>query len=116
MHPRFKFRCYLQIILTVLLLVMAANNKTAAANPFSAFTRGDSIVYEDKSEIHKDSLTRFVKTGEIYPSSAVTRLSPENFENNTQPGIQSVLQGKATGAYIQGGSGKLGQLINVRIS
>lgn len=115
MYPIIKFRCDLQIILTVFILVLAANNKTAAAKPFSAFTRGDSIAYKDKSEIHKDSITRLTKTGETYPSSAVTRLSPESFENNTQPGIQSALQGKATGAYIQGGSGKLGQLINVRI-
>lgn len=56
-----------------------------------------------------------VKGRDKYTTSVVTFLTSGNLENSTQPGIQSAIQGKATGVYVQGGSGKLGQIINVRI-
>ncbi|MBE0675132.1 MAG: TonB-dependent receptor plug domain-containing protein, partial [Bacteroidales bacterium] len=48
-------------------------------------------------------------------SGSIAQVRASDIANTTQPSFESALQGKAAGVYVQGGSGKLGQAIKVRV-
>ncbi len=48
-------------------------------------------------------------------TGSVAQVRATDIANTTQPSFESALQGKASGVYVQGGSGKLGQAIKVRV-
>jgi TonB-dependent starch-binding outer membrane protein SusC len=50
---------------------------------------------------------------ELTGSIAIVRA--EDIANTTQPSFESALQGRTAGVFVQGGSGKLGQAIKVRV-
>ena len=48
-------------------------------------------------------------------TGSVSQVRSADIANSTQPSFESAIQGKASGVYVQGGSGKLGQAIKVRV-
>jgi TonB-dependent starch-binding outer membrane protein SusC len=48
-------------------------------------------------------------------TGSVAQVRAADIANTTQPSFESAIQGKAAGVYVQGGSGKLGQAIKVRV-
>lgn len=48
-------------------------------------------------------------------TGSVAMVRAEDLANTTQPSFESAIQGKTAGVYVQGGSGKLGQAIKVRV-
>lgn len=48
-------------------------------------------------------------------TGSVSKIRSADIVNTTQPSFESAIQGKAAGVYVQGGSGKLGQAIKVRV-
>ncbi len=48
-------------------------------------------------------------------TGSIARVSAEDIAYTTQPSFESALQGRTAGVYVQGGSGKLGQAIKVRV-
>lgn len=48
-------------------------------------------------------------------TGSISQIRSADILNTTQPSFESALQGKASGVYVQGGSGKLGQAIKVRV-
>jgi TonB-dependent starch-binding outer membrane protein SusC len=104
------------IIVTIIsVLVCLFINNASYAKFSETFLNDSTIIVNTPAESQADSLCQQIHSGIFSSSSVITSLAPESFANTTQPGIQSALQGKATGVYIQGGSGNSGQLINVRI-
>jgi TonB-dependent starch-binding outer membrane protein SusC len=101
------------IVAVISVLVCFLINNASYAKFSETILNDSTIVLKRQTKFQPDSLNLWIHSETS--ASVVTRLAPEDFANTTQPGIQSALQGKATGVYIQGGSGKLGQVINVRI-
>jgi TonB-linked SusC/RagA family outer membrane protein len=48
-------------------------------------------------------------------TSSITRITNKDFENLPLPSFESALQGRAAGVFINQGSGKLGQGLNIRV-
>lgn len=48
-------------------------------------------------------------------TGSISQVRAEDIANNTQPSFESAIQGRTAGVYVQGGSGKLGQAIKVRV-
>ncbi len=48
-------------------------------------------------------------------TGSVSQVRSADIANTTQPSFESAIQGRAAGVYVQGGSGKLGQAIKVRV-
>jgi TonB-dependent starch-binding outer membrane protein SusC len=48
-------------------------------------------------------------------TGSISTIKAAEMENLTQPSFESALQGRAAGVYVQGGSGKLGQAVKVRV-
>ncbi len=48
-------------------------------------------------------------------TGSISAVRASDIANSTQPSFESAIQGKASGVYVQGGSGKLGQAIKVRV-
>lgn len=47
--------------------------------------------------------------------SSISRITNKEFNNQPLPSFEQALQGRASGVYINSGSGKLGQALNVRV-
>ncbi|MBS1495312.1 MAG: TonB-dependent receptor [Bacteroidetes bacterium] len=47
--------------------------------------------------------------------SSISRVTSKDFNNQPLPSFEEALQGRASGVYINSGSGKLGQALNVRV-
>lgn len=48
-------------------------------------------------------------------TGSIAAVNSEDIANSTQPSFESAIQGRAAGVYVQGGSGKLGQAIKMRV-
>ncbi len=48
-------------------------------------------------------------------TSSISRVTSKDFENLPLPSFEQALQGRASGVFINSGSGKLGQALNVRV-
>ncbi len=48
-------------------------------------------------------------------TSSIARVTSKDFENLPLPSFEQALQGRASGVFINSGSGKLGQALNVRV-
>ncbi len=48
-------------------------------------------------------------------TGSISQVRAADIANVTQPSFESALQGRASGVFVQGGSGKLGQAIKVRV-
>jgi TonB-dependent starch-binding outer membrane protein SusC len=48
-------------------------------------------------------------------TGSISQVRAEDIANTTQPSFESAIQGRTAGVYVQGGSGKMGQAIKVRV-
>ena len=48
-------------------------------------------------------------------TGSIAMVRAEDIANTTQPSFESAIQGRTAGVYVQGGSGKIGQAIKVRV-
>ncbi len=48
-------------------------------------------------------------------TGSISQVRAEDIANTTQPSFESAIQGRTAGVYVQGGSGKIGQAIKVRV-
>jgi len=73
------------------------------------------IITMDTTKKETPVLSMVPSGNDLFSTSAKTILSSQKIEQSVLSSFQSVLQGKSAGVFVQSGSGKLAQAINVRI-
>jgi TonB-dependent starch-binding outer membrane protein SusC len=87
----------------------AAQEVAASASPLNVqLVAGDNSLNEVVVVGYGTKLKRDV-------TSSVSRVSAREFENLPLPSFEQALQGRAAGVFINSGSGKLGQALNIRV-
>lgn len=74
-----------------------------------------AVITIDTTKKETPVLSKISRGNDIFSTSATTILSSEKVEQSVLSSFQSALQGKSAGVFVQSGSGKLAQAINVRI-
>ncbi len=74
-----------------------------------------TVITIDTTKKEIPILSKISRGNDIFSTSATTVLSSEKIEQSVLSSFQPVLQGKSAGVFVQSGSGKLAQAINVRI-
>ncbi|MBN1990324.1 MAG: TonB-dependent receptor [Bacteroidales bacterium] len=75
----------------------------------------DVIMEPDSKELDEVVVVGYGTRLKSELTGSVSQVKSEDIANVTQPSFESAIQGKTAGVYVQGGSGKLGQGIKIRV-